>query len=144
MIKKIDIASYGLFQDFSWLGSIGANAEFKQYNIIYGRNYSGKTTLSRILHSLETCQPNSDYENGNFAITLSDGTIVTAAELSSFPDSLKVRVFNEDFIKANLNWFHRRDGTIEPFTVLGAENVDLEQKIRDLKFSNLPIPESLK
>lgn len=133
MIKKIDIASYGLFQDFSWLGSIGANAEFKQYNIIYGRNYSGKTTLSRILHSLETRQPNSDYENGNFAITLSDGTIVTAAELSSFPDSLKVRVFNEDFIKANLNWFHRRDGTIEPFTVLGAENVDLEQKIRDLK-----------
>ncbi|MEB3733722.1 AAA family ATPase [Halopseudomonas pachastrellae] len=28
-------------------------AEFKKINILYGRNYSGKTTLSRIFRALE-------------------------------------------------------------------------------------------
>ena len=54
-IKKID--KYAVFNNFDWNEIVrdkGNNvAEFKSINIIYGRNYSGKTTLSRIFRSLE-------------------------------------------------------------------------------------------
>ena len=57
-IKKIDlIKNMAVFRDFRWSSSVrdvGNNiAEFKQINILYGRNYSGKTTLSRIFRALE-------------------------------------------------------------------------------------------
>lgn len=57
MIKKINIGNLGLYQNFQWDLSVrdtpGNNIkEFKKENIIYGRNYSGKTTLSRIIRSI--------------------------------------------------------------------------------------------
>ena len=53
MFKKIlNINNMGVFNDFDWDNSVrdkGNNiVEFKKVNILYGRNYSGKTTLSRI------------------------------------------------------------------------------------------------
>ncbi|MFR0679264.1 AAA family ATPase, partial [Dysgonomonas mossii] len=51
MIKKIDIQKFGLFSNYNWNSEVGSDPEkdvFKKVNIIYGRNYSGKTTLSRI------------------------------------------------------------------------------------------------
>jgi wobble nucleotide-excising tRNase len=53
MIKKIDINKFGLFNAYSWDSAIGRNISFKRLNIIYGRNYSGKTTLSRIFRCIE-------------------------------------------------------------------------------------------
>ena len=44
MFTKIDIKKFGLYKDFKWAGL----PELSRVNIIYGRNYSGKTTLSRI------------------------------------------------------------------------------------------------
>ena len=57
MIKKINIGNLGLYQNFQWDLSVrdtpGNNIkEFKKENIIYGRNYSGKTTLSSIIRSI--------------------------------------------------------------------------------------------
>lgn len=57
MIKKINIGNLGLYQNFQWDLSVrdtpGNNIkEFKKENIIYGRNYSGKTTLSKIIRSI--------------------------------------------------------------------------------------------
>jgi len=57
-IKKIEsIRNMAVFKDFRWASSVrdGGNniAEFKKINILYGRNYSGKTTLSRIFRALE-------------------------------------------------------------------------------------------
>ncbi len=56
MIQKIDIDKFGIFKDYKWRNSIGNNPEdiFKRVNIVYGRNYSGKTTLSRIMKCIET------------------------------------------------------------------------------------------
>ena len=45
MITKINrIRKFGVFQNMDW----GALPEFKKKNLIYGWNYSGKTTLSRL------------------------------------------------------------------------------------------------
>lgn len=47
MIEHIDIPNFGSFKNFVWRNSIRDNgnnvAKFKKLNIIYGRNYSGKT-----------------------------------------------------------------------------------------------------
>ncbi|KGG83750.1 AAA family ATPase [Comamonas thiooxydans] len=57
MINQIDIASFGSFQGLDWKKKVkdsgGTTQYFKRLNVIYGRNYSGKTTLSRVFRSLE-------------------------------------------------------------------------------------------
>ncbi len=62
-IKKIDIMNFGSFKNYIW---INRDTEFKSVNIIYGRNYSGKTTLSRIFKCLEDKELHNDYENPQF------------------------------------------------------------------------------
>ena len=62
-IKKIDIMNFGSFKNYTW---INRDTEFKSVNIIYGRNYSGKTTLSRIFKCLEDKELHNDYENPQF------------------------------------------------------------------------------
>ena len=57
-VKRLDIKSFGSYSDFVWKGSIRNSKneveDFRKLNILYGRNYSGKTTLSKIFRSFET------------------------------------------------------------------------------------------
>ena len=39
---------------------------FRGFNLIYGWNYSGKTTLSRIFHSFELKDFSSGFESSEF------------------------------------------------------------------------------
>ena len=51
MITKISkLKNFGIFHDFSWKTEL---PEFKRFNLIYGWNRSGKTTVSRIFGSCE-------------------------------------------------------------------------------------------
>jgi len=51
MIRKIkSVKNFGIYRDFRWDKSL---QEFERLNLIYGWNYSGKTTLSRIFQGLE-------------------------------------------------------------------------------------------
>ena len=71
MIESVDIKNFGSFQDFKWNDRIKNNkdkVEFKTLNILYGRNYSGKTNLSRLFRCLETEELPSKYEESNFMI----------------------------------------------------------------------------
>ena len=56
MFNQIDITCFGSFSGLIWKKSVrdsGNNVQdFKRLNILYGRNYSGKTTLSRIFRAL--------------------------------------------------------------------------------------------
>ena len=70
MIKKIDIDCFGLYEDYKWDTTIGKNESFRRVNIIYGRNYSGKTTLSRILKSVEDKAQNMATENFKSPLTI--------------------------------------------------------------------------
>jgi wobble nucleotide-excising tRNase len=99
-------------------------------NIIYGRNYSGKTTLSRIFRCLETQSIHPDYQNADFKITTSDVGVITSHNLNGL--NKLMRVYNVDFIKENLSWLRTNDGTIVPFTVLGVTNVEIEKRIKEI------------
>lgn len=133
MIKKIDIETFGLYENYKWDTEIGKNETFRRVNIIYGRNYSGKTTLSRILKSVEDKQINPKYSNGKFQISFDNNHIANESNLETELQDYKIRVYNSDFVKENLSWLHNDDGTINPFTILGAKNVELDKKIKEIE-----------
>ncbi len=132
MISKLNIQSFGLFNGYSWDTSVGKNETFRRLNIIYGRNYTGKTTLARILKCIEDNKLHDNYQDCDFEITLLNGTVVTQDTLDIIGNDFKFRIYNTDFVKENLSWLHNDDGTIEPFTILGAKNVEIDKKIKEI------------
>lgn len=131
-IKKIDsIKSMAVYDDFQWSSSIrdaGSNiAEFKNLNILYGRNYSGKTTLSRIFRALETGTISDKYSSPEFQLSFDGGKIATQRSLSNHGQI--VRVFNEDFVRDNLRFIVDDEQTINSFAILGEDNTRLEEEI---------------
>ncbi len=104
MIKKIDIENFGIFKNFKWENYIKDKLYLDKINIFYGRNYSGKTTLSKIMRALEIKNLSNKYTNPNFSIHWKDNNLVTTQ--SNFHQLQKsVRVFNKDFIKKTLLFF---------------------------------------
>lgn len=102
MISKIDhIKNFGIYKNFNWSNCIEI-VEFREKNIIYGWNYSGKTTFSRIFSALRDGEIFSDYSKGEFKLTYSDNTTFSKSNLTDFPD--KVLVFNSDYVRENLRW----------------------------------------
>ncbi len=115
MFSRItNIRNFGVFGNFSG----GALPEFSAFNLIYGWNYSGKTTLSRVFRCLEQGKLHPDYPTAQFAISHSDGI----ARDQEFGATTTVRVFNEDFRKEHLLW-DDADG-FNPILLLGAENIE--------------------
>lgn len=103
MIKKISsIKNFAVFRNFDWYSSIQSSTiEFDKLNIIYGRNYSGKTTLSRIFRCFELGHINEKYADAEFELDCDEGSM-SCKNLSAH--SYQIRVFNKDFIKENLSW----------------------------------------
>ena len=130
MIKSVDIENFGSFRDFAWKSRIknkkGEVGDFKKLNILYGRNYSGKTTLSRLFRCLETGELPPKYENPDFMIKTDSGNISPTGIISH---SHHVRVFNRDFVNDHLSFLRDDGGKIEPFAVLGGDNTKIEKEI---------------
>jgi len=131
-ITAIDrIKNIAVFKDFSWAISVrdGGNniAKFKKINILYGRNYSGKTTISRILRALETGSISDKYSSPEFQLSFDGGSNATQHSLSNHGQV--VRVFNEDFVRDNLRFIVDDEQTINSFAILGEDNTKLEEKI---------------
>lgn len=139
-IKRIaEIKNFSIFKDFDWASNLSyqikENTEiydFKDINILYGRNYSGKTSLSKIIRALETNHISPKYESPDFKITLADTSIITPANLSTFTHP--IHVYNSDFVKENLKFIHDENANIESFSVtLGGNNQQILERIQDLK-----------
>ena len=131
-IKRIDlIKNMAVFKDFSWDSSVrddGNNiAEFKKINILYGRNYSGKTTLSRIFRFLETGLISDKYTSPEFQLSFDGGNKFTQNSLNNHGKI--IRVFNEDFVKDNLRFIVDDESPINSFAILGEDNANLEEEI---------------
>lgn len=127
MISKINkIKNFAIFNDFRW---DNLTPIFKRYNLIYGWNYSGKTTLSRVFRCFQLGQLHDDYRSATFEFELEGGSKYNQLQLNQ---SFAVRVFNSDFIRENLKWEAGEEG-IEPVLLLGEENIKLEQQLRVLR-----------
>ena len=120
MISKINkIKNFGVFKNFN--GSV--SPEFKTFNLIYGWNYSGKTTFSRVFRCFEKSKLHDDYTKATFELE-SNGVKYDQA----FALKPNIRVFNSDFIKENLKW---DADSIEPIFLLGAENIELQKELKE-------------
>lgn len=132
MITKIsNIDNFAVFNNFDWdkqvVDSNGKPLKFEKLNIIYGRNYSGKTTLSRIIRSLETGLIDEKCGSPTYKVLFDDDTNIDELHLSACNST--VRVFNDDFIKSNLRFIINSDEKIEPFAILGDDNDVVINKI---------------
>lgn len=119
MITKINkIKDFGVLKNFN--GS--TLPEFKTFNLVYGWNYSGKTTLSRVFRCLEKGKLHDDYLTATFE------TENAAAKYdNTFAVKPNIRVFNSDFVKENLKW---DADNYEPIFLLGAENIELQAELK--------------
>ncbi|MBL0940387.1 MAG: AAA family ATPase [Gemmatimonadaceae bacterium] len=130
MIRLIDIPNFGSFKSFNWNAdfrdSHGNVVHFRRMNIMYGRNYSGKTTLSRIVRSIETKQIPKRFENPAFTVTTDVG-VFPSTSIENVP--FDVRVYNRDFIAEHLSFLVDELGEITPFAVIGKDNAEVEKEI---------------
>lgn len=127
-ILKFDQINFGSYENFKWDNGL---EEFKTINIFYGRNYSGKTTLSRIVRSFELKKLNEDFLDGNFKIKLEDGSFLTQNDVIN--SNLDIRVYNSDFVKENLSYLYDNKGYISGFKTLGKRNTQIIKDIEKLE-----------
>ncbi len=124
MIRKLDyIRSVGLFRNLNW----GALPEFRRFNLIYGWNYSGKTTLSKVLQSLERGIVPLEFPGCDFQLSHDDGPPLGTRGALLHP---KIRVFNRAFIEYN---FHSDMAGAKPVVVIGEENQKLKMRLLTLQ-----------
>ena len=134
MIKKIKtIDGFAVFKSFVWDSAVrdkGNNiAEFKKLNILYGRNYSGKTTLSRIFRAFEKGCKHEKYPLARFELDYSGNENLCHEVLDSCPYA--IRVYNKDFVIENLRCLTDEEGSIKPFAILGEKNIEVERRIEE-------------
>lgn len=132
MISKFDrIDNFGTFKNFDWnthvLRSDRTPTSFGEINVIYGRNYSRKTTLSRILRSIETKRLPERIESPQFSILCSDKNRINQENYAT--SDLIIRVFNDDFVKENLKFLIDPEGEIQTFAIIGERNRDITDRI---------------
>ena len=124
MIRKIDyLRDCGIYRNLQG-GSLPA---FAKYNLIYGWNYSGKTTLSRLFQVLENPGHIATWPNAAFRLLMDDGAAVTHTGLPLNPPP-NTRVFNRDFVLRNFSQEH----TAPAVFILGSQNVALRQRLEVL------------
>jgi wobble nucleotide-excising tRNase len=130
MIIKINkLKSFGIFKNFSW----NSLDNFKRKNLIYGWNYSGKTTLSKLFQNLEFKDKNKYFSASEFDIvTEKDNTSTnySQSDLENFPYDIKV--FNTNYIKRIFTWDNPHSD-IQPISFyLGDPSGELDRKIKNL------------
>ena len=128
MIKKIKyIDKFAVFNGFDWDAIVrdknDSIAEFKKLNILYGRNYSGKTTLSRIFRAFEKGCKHEKYLSAQFELDHSGNEKLCHESLDNC--SYAIRVYNKDFVDENLKWLTDEQGSIKPFAILGEKNIEI-------------------
>ena len=130
MITKINkLKDFGIFHNFIWNGL----DNFKKKNLIYGWNYSGKTTISKLFQNLEFKDKNKYFSDSEFDITTekdNTNTNHTQNDLENFP--FDVKVFNTNYIKRIFTW-DNPDSDIQPISFyLGDPSGELDKKIKNL------------
>ena len=122
IVAKINkIKNLGLvFPDYTWDSNLH---DFKKFNLVYGWNGSGKTTLTRLFDAL-----NGVTISGlEYQVEVDDNNRYKQGQ--DFP--IKVRVFNQDYIKNNIGIHEGRANSIT--LVLGEENKELAKKVESDK-----------
>ena len=132
-IKRIDIENFGCFKNYKQHGranqpSIG--------NIFYGRNYSGKSTYSKIFQSIELKKLPEKYDDISFEIKLANDTVIKSNDIDSKPLPIDCRVFNQQFVNDNIELHN--NNKINSFAIsIGADTKGILKKINHIRMHEL-------
>lgn len=130
MIERIlTIEKFGVFNDFNW-NRDSSLQDFREKNVIYGWNYSGKTTLSRIFCSLRDKTIHLDYPDAKFKLKLDNNPEFNSENLNSF--NTAVFVFNKEYIDSKLTWDSKTE-LGEPIAFDVGENTTIRTEIEKLE-----------
>ena len=147
MISKISkLKNFGIFHDFIWKADL---PNFKKFNLIYGWNRSGKTTISRVFSS---CEKKCTYDRerfdqypalfdegghlineGEFEITTDDGSTIKNTNIAS--NILQIKVFNQDFINSHISF--NPVEPCEPIFYQSKEDFESEKLLKQLKLDQV-------
>lgn len=121
-IKKINITKVASFSNFA------QDFEFQKINVFFGYNGCGKTTLSRTLCCLEKKEiidelKTEDIETPLFSIETDDKTYSE----NNLDNTLKIKVFNQDYVNKNINY-----DNLTGVLIAGEESQEKQNKIVEL------------
>lgn len=81
MIQQISkLKNFGIFQDYKPSKDL---KPFTQYNLFYGWNGSGKSTVAKLFFSLADKKNHSHFENGEFTVQVKDQSDVSHKNIST-------------------------------------------------------------
>ena len=116
------LKDHGIYRDLSWPHDL---QDFGRYNLIYGWNGTGKTTLSRLFRALELREVPTP---GEVKVRIGDDDVPGV----DFPQAtLPVRVFNRDLVNESI--FPIGGGEVPPIFVVGKESVEKQKEVERLK-----------
>lgn len=122
MIIKINrLTNFGNYRQFQW----GSTTNFTKYNLIYGWNYSGKTTLSRLFQVLAKPAELTQWQGCQFEVELQGGDKLTHVNLAN---PVRIKVFNRDFIQSNFQQEHKAPAVF----IVGGNTIHLRNRITRL------------
>jgi len=111
------IKNLGVFDNYSQAPGLKA---FSRYNVIYGENGAGKTTLSRLFCVLND-GAHTEYPLLEFSVDGDSGAVTKGQKYGR-----KLRVFNADYVEANIGKF---DSPIRPILIVGIDNKELAEEV---------------
>lgn len=137
-IKKIDIKDFGCYKGYQQYSQSGIGNDFNDgsINIFYGRNYSGKSTYSKIFQSIELKQLPEKYGDIEFEIKLSNQIVIKSNEIATHELPIDCKVFNQRFIDDNI--YLHNDNKLNSFQIsIGSDTNDILKKIEDIRLNEL-------
>ena len=135
MIKKITkLKDFGIYNDFRW----NTLDEFSKKNLIYGWNYSGKTTLSKLFENLEFNNSDRHFQGSQFNLEFENSNVRKTIDQTNIHECpAKVKTFNSEYIKRIFSW-EIADSGIEPISFyLGDPAGNLLSEIESLESQNI-------
>ena len=125
--KFLKIKNYRIFRDFSWPHGL---LPFARYNLLYGWNGSGTSTLSSLFLKMQRKESQAE---GEVTVEI-DGSIGVLGSQFSTANIPPVRVFNRYFIEDTL--IAIKDASAKPILYLGRQSVE-EARTLETKRINL-------
>ena len=123
VISKIrKVVTFRSFKNWTWPTGL---SPFRDINLIYGINGSGKSTFSSLLRR---ASGDSAWSSGLDVEVMEHGLPTRSVDLPSDPIWGTIKVFNRDYVDEYLSFEGEAGGAAQPLLVLGKENVEREEQ----------------
>lgn len=117
------LKQFGIFNDFD-----GTKIQkFGRYNLVYGWNGTGKSTLSNLFSCFELRSMVPRFSKGQFTVILEGGSTISETTVPS--SQLNIHVFNQRFVHENIDW----DKSVKSILLIAKEKIDELKKLENIK-----------